>query len=56
VRRNDAGEQYDPHKEEKAEGEIVQERIGYHVIISRASTTSSNQLAADRVPVHNHEC
>jgi hypothetical protein len=34
VDRNDAVEQHNDHKEEKAKGEIVQERIGYHIAFS----------------------
>src|SRR3979490_2760450 len=50
VDRNDAVEQHNDHKEEKAEGEIVQERIGYHIAFSIVLTASADrqaQIASD---------
>jgi hypothetical protein len=45
VDRDDAVEQRDDHKEENAEGKIVQERIAHHVAFSIAPTPSADQQA-----------
>jgi hypothetical protein len=53
IDRVDAVKQHDDHKEENSEGEIVQERIAYHIALCYGLRSSA--VAHDRVPLNDRQ-